>query len=255
VIIYGSPYSNLKYLEGTIPFGVSQFSVKGSMSDPAYYCAYLFNEFLESKNIITKKTPSTVRILSKNENYHTKARKTFYTHKSPQLSSILKLTNQKSINSFAEACLKMCGVKMYSIGSTKKGIDAITNFWVSKGVAEDGLIMKDGSGLSRLNLITTKQMVNMLYAYTKEPSFQDFYNSLAVGGKSGSISSLFIGTNAENNLRAKSGYMTGIRAFSGYVNNKKDEQIIFSIIVNNYSGSPYSMKKKLERLMIKISEL
>ena len=255
VIIYGSPYSNIKYLKGTIPLGVKQFTVKGSMSDPAFYCAFLFNNFLVAQKIKTNNNPTTLRILKENKKHKTTSRQTFYVHKSPKLSSIIKLTNQRSINSYAEACLRMCGVKMYKKGSTKKGIEAITNFWVSKGVPKNGLKINDGSGLSRSNLITTQQITQMLYAYTKEANFQEFYNSFAVAGKSGSIRNLFKGTSAENNLRAKSGYMSGIRAYSGYVDNSQNKRIIYSIIINNYSGSPYAMKKKLEKLMIKIAEL
>jgi len=63
------------------------------------------------------------------------------------------------------------------------------------------------------------------------------------------------GTYAENNLRAKSGYMKNIRAYAGYVTNRNEEQLAFAIIINNYNCSAFQMKKKLEKLMILIAEM
>ena len=49
--------------------------------------------------------------------------------------------------------------------------------------------------------------------------------------------------------------MFGVRSFAGYVKNKKKEQLAFSIIINNYECKASEIKKKLEKLMIKIAEL
>jgi D-alanyl-D-alanine carboxypeptidase len=48
--------------------------------------------------------------------------------------------------------------------------------------------------------------------------------------------------------------MKTVRAYSGYVENKNREPIAFSVIVNYYKGNGYALKKKLEKLMIAISE-
>ena len=65
---------------------------------------------------------------------------------------------------------------------------------------------------------------------------------------------MFQGSVAYGKLRAKSGYMKTVRAYSGYVENLNQEPIAFSVIVNNYKGNAYALKKKLEELMIAIAQ-
>jgi serine-type D-Ala-D-Ala carboxypeptidase/endopeptidase (penicillin-binding protein 4) len=89
----------------------------------------------------------------------------------------------------------------------------------------------------------------------KDKNFKAFYNSLPVAGKSGSLGSLCEGTFAENNLCAKSGYITMARGYAGYVKNKKGEMLCFSLLANNYECSPTEMKRKLEKLLVAIAEI
>jgi D-alanyl-D-alanine carboxypeptidase/D-alanyl-D-alanine-endopeptidase (penicillin-binding protein 4) len=89
---------------------------------------------------------------------------------------------------------------------------------------------------------------------SRDKNFNAFYNSLPVAGKSGSLGSLCEGTCAENNLRAKSGYITRARGYAGYVKNKKGEMLCFSVIANNYECSPLEMKRKLEKILVAIAE-
>jgi len=255
VIIYGSPYSKLRFLEGTVPFGKKEFTVKGSITDPAYTCVYLFNKYLSKNGINSSKHPTSVRGLKTAGKYKNQKRKTLLIYKSPSLSTIIKQANLRSINSYAEACVKILAYEKLKKGSTKDGIGIIRNFWSQKGVELEGMLMKDGSGLSRVNRITTDQISKMLCVFTKDKTYQYFYKSLSIAGSSGSLRNLFKGTYAENNLRAKSGYMKTIRAYAGYVTNKNNEQLAFAIIVNNYNCSAFQMKKKLEKLMILIAEM
>jgi D-alanyl-D-alanine carboxypeptidase/D-alanyl-D-alanine-endopeptidase (penicillin-binding protein 4) len=254
VIIYGSPYSNTRFLEGTVPLRKKEFTVKGSMPDPAYFCAYSFSKYITEKGITINRPATTVRMIRLKGTYKKSQKNKISTYLSPALEDIIKMTNIKSINSYAETLLKFIGWFKLNDGSTESGIKAVKQFWLSKNVDLSGFLMKDGSGLSPVNRITTRQLSEMLCAITKDKIYEPFFNSLPVAGKSGSIKKLFKATAAENNLRAKSGYLSGVRAYSGYVNNKKNEQIVFSVIVNNYKGSPFLMKKKLEKLMILIAE-
>ena len=119
-----------------------------------------------------------------------------------------------------------------------------------------GFHMGDGCGLSRFNAISTKQLSKILRTITQDSVlFKKFYDSLPIAGKSGSLGKLCKGTCAENNLRAKSGYMTRIRSYAGYVTSKKGTLLSFAIIVNNYDCTAIQMKEKLEKLMVAIAEV
>ena len=63
------------------------------------------------------------------------------------------------------------------------------------------------------------------------------------------------GTAAEGNLSAKSGYMTRVRSYAGYVTSRKGNLLSFAIIVNNYTCTPTRMKDELEKMMIAIAEI
>jgi D-alanyl-D-alanine carboxypeptidase/D-alanyl-D-alanine-endopeptidase (penicillin-binding protein 4) len=117
-----------------------------------------------------------------------------------------------------------------------------------------GFTMTDGCGLSRGNVITTKTETQILVKMTKDKNFDAFYKSLPIAGKSGSLGGLCDGTFAENNLRAKSGYINMARGYTGYVKNRKGDLLCFSVLANNYECSPTEMKRKLERLLIAIAE-
>ena len=253
---FSFPYSNYQLLVGTIPLYKKEFPVWGSMPDPSYYCAWSFSSMLnDSLKIPVTDKASTLRMLRLVGTVKKTERKIISTTLSPPLSDIIYKTNIYSINIYAEHLLKMMGYTRSGYGGTFSGIYAVVNYWKSKGVDLSGYQMNDGSGLSPMDKVSTRHFTEMLKAYTKEPTYQELYNSLPVAGKSGSLgTSTFKKTFAENNLRAKSGYMTGVRSYIGYVNNKSGEQLCFAIIVNNYTCSASDMRVKLEKLMIKIAE-
>jgi len=255
VIIFGSPFSNLRILEGTVPAGKKNYSVEGSIPDPSYFFAYYFNEKLQESGINITKKPVTVRYMQINNDIIDTSIILIGKHQSPDLKNIVYHTNLKSVNTFAEHLLKMLGKTETGEGSYESGSKVVEKFILSKKIDIDGFVMKDGSGLSPLNRVTTKQMAGFLLQFMKDPAFDNFNKSLPVAGKSGSIAGLFKGTVAENNLRAKSGFLSWTRAYAGYVTNKNNDVLCFSVIVNNYDCKPSEMKNKLEKLMLLIAEL
>lgn len=253
--IYGAPYVFSRYVTGTIPPGRTNYEVDGAVPDPPLLCAQMLEDALKRAGIAITANASTVRILKLEGRYVKVKRTTLHTHYSPPLEKIVYYTNLKSNNLFAEHLLKTIAWKKTGFGNDSEGRKAVVNYWASKGVDVKGLFMSDGSGLSRANAITAAQLSNILRIARNETYFPAFYNSLPVAGRSGSLGSLCVGTCAENNLRAKSGYINRARGYTGYVKNKKGDEVIFSMIANNYDCSPTEMKKKMERIMVLIAEL
>lgn len=257
VWIMGTQYNNQRIMEGTIPKNKkTEFEYYGSQPDPSYTCSYLLDKALKTACVEITKAPTTFRILKmKNAITDTLLRKTIFTTYSPTLEDIVYQTNLRSINVYAEHLLKMMGYIVNNEGGTYSGIKVVRNFWANKGIDLSGFLMEDGSGLSPMNNVTPRHLAEMLRVFTKDSTYTSFYKSLPIGGKTGSLSNILKGSAAENNLRAKSGYMYGVRSFAGYVKNKKKEQLAFSMIVNNYECKAAEVKKKFEKLMIKIAEL
>ena len=183
--------------------------------------------------------------------------KWIYTHSSPKLEKIIFYTNTKSNNHYAESLLKTVGaIKTSKQGTTQNGIDAIKKYWENRGIDVSGLNMTDGSGLSRANTITTKIQAEILSViFTDSLMYESFNNSLPIAVKNGSMTNLCKGTFAENNMRAKTGYINRARGYCGYVKTKSGKNLAFSVLFNNFDCSPKEMKLKIEKLLVSLVEL
>ncbi len=252
--IYGAPYSSYHKMEGTIPPNKINYEVDGSISDPEKFCAEQFRKAIVRAGIIVEGGVQSQKEISENKLRPQLPKKLMFTNYSPSLDSIIHLTNLKSINLFAECILNFLSYKKSGYGNETEGTEIVTDFWKNKGVDVSGFFMNDGCGLARANVITTQTQTQMLRVMAKDKNFNSFYNSLPVAGKSGSLGGMCVGTFAENNLHAKSGYMNRARGYAGYVKNKKGEILCFSLLANNYECTPTEMKRKLEKLLVAIVE-
>ncbi len=247
--IFGSPYTNTRFLRGTIPAGNGRFTVKGSLPDPAFTAAMLLLKTLEQEGISTLKIASTSRLEGEGEG----ERKVIYSHSSSPLINIIRTTNEDSNNLYCEAILKAIAKKQKDDSSTSKGIEAIEDFWKGKGLSLEGFFMNDGSGLSAKNALTSSHFTKILTLIHKDKeAYSLFRNTLPVSGKTGTMKYMFRGTSAEGKIFAKTGSMTRIRSYTGYMDSAKGKKLAFSIIVNNYEGESSAMREKLKKLMFAI---
>jgi D-alanyl-D-alanine carboxypeptidase/D-alanyl-D-alanine-endopeptidase (penicillin-binding protein 4) len=249
--IYGSPLDTYRYIEGTIPKNRSEFTVKGSIPNPPYMIAKDFHDYLIQDSIIITKDPIT---LDKMLNIDTLERNTICITRSPLLSSIIYWTNIKSHNLFAEHMLNYLGYLKYSHAENNSGTKAVEEIWKSKGIDTDGMHVNDGSGLSRYNAITAMQLVGILEHMKTSSNYKTLKRSLPVAGKSGTLKSMCKNTNAQGRVFAKSGTMTRVKSYAGYVESVNNKNIAFAVIVNNYNCSSTKMRKKLETLFVALAE-
>lgn len=251
--IYGGPNQFNRFISGSIPKNRNEFTIKGSIPNPELLAAFLLNNKLNEIGVKTKN-----EFLSANMEdslYNFKEAKEITYIESPTLFELIKLTNLHSINLYAEHLINHIGLKQNGFGSTISGTEAVRSFWNKKGIDVEGMILFDGSGLSRFNSLTSKQLVDVLiYMYQKSTNKTDFYNTLSVAGKSGTLINIGKNSAAEGNIYAKSGYMNRVRSYAGYTKTKSGRTIAFAVIVNNYNCSAAAMKIKLEKIMIRMSE-
>lgn len=251
--VYSAPLQFDAALRGTIPAGTSEFSIKGSIPDPALFTAQYLSKTLNEHYIRVIGEPGKVAIPG---NYN--ERNLVFVSVSPPLKEIVYVMNKRSNNIYTEMLLKEISYKRSGLGSTSDGIKHIENFLNSKSINTDGLLLYDGSGLSRANAITAKMMVDLLVANTDSRYFNSFHNSLAVVGDPNDIGSLRntgIGTAIEKKAWIKSGLLEGVRSYSGYIENKSERTIVFSFIANNFNGSGSEVSRIHRELMIKLAEL
>jgi serine-type D-Ala-D-Ala carboxypeptidase/endopeptidase (penicillin-binding protein 4) len=252
--VYGGPYDNTRIVKGVVPRNNQEFSMRVSLPDPAAFCAYSLFRALSDSGIVVTDSATTYKDLKAKGKLKSRSLTVFYSQKSPPLDTIMYYTNQKSLNSYAENILKILAYEKTGTGSTYAGTRLVTEFWKTKGMDLNGFIMKDGSGLSPEDRVSPRQLAQFMRAYIPDTMFPVFYHTLPIAGVSGTIGSIFKGTIAENNLRAKSGYMRGLRSYTGYVYNKKNKLLTFGIMVNNHTASATKMRSMLEKIMVCIAE-
>jgi len=146
--------------------------------------------------------------------------------------------NKSSNNFYAEQILKTIGFEENDFGTVDNGVRACKNLFNDMGINSESMIMADGSGLSRLNLVTPRQIVNLLTYMYKHEEFEKYYESLPIAGVDGTMTDRMKRTVAENNVHAKPGFNEFVSSLSGYLKTTSGEPIVFSIIVNNYLTPP-----------------
>ena len=252
--IYGAPYGKVFYLRGTVPAGSGSFTIKGSLPDPAFFCAHAFTKHLNNNGIEVSGEPTTIRLLT-HAGKSVAARKVIHTQESETLASIMYLTNMKSNNLRAECIYRMVGLEKRKKGTIKDASAATEDYWAAKGVDMLGFHMDDGCGLSRANLVTPRQMAEILYHAAQGDDFQTFYKTLPVSGQSGTLRSMGKGTSSSGRIVAKSGTIGRVRNYAGYVNARSGKRYAFSIFFTNYSGDLGTIKSQIVRVWNKMVAL
>ncbi|MDP2335358.1 MAG: D-alanyl-D-alanine carboxypeptidase/D-alanyl-D-alanine-endopeptidase [Bacteroidota bacterium] len=248
--VFGSPLESKRIIRGTIPKNKTDFVVKASVPDPAALLANEFRMKLEVNGILL----SGETRLEKPKSGITPSTK-LSVIQSPPLRDIIRVTNHESVNLFAEHFLKHLAFQKTGLGTTKDGCKFVVQFWKDKGLDLTGFFMNDGSGLSRFNAITASQMVSILKSMkTKSAYSSDFFQSLATVGN-GTLT-VFKNENFPNEcLHAKSGSMTRVRCYAGYLTTISGRELSFTIMLNNFSCNQTEATQKIQELLVELRKL
>lgn len=158
-------------------------------------------------------------------------------HISKPLSVMVERINKESDNFYTEMILKTLGAeKQSNPGTFKNGIWEVKKFLSEQAIDTNDVVMYDGSGLSSSDKTTTRDFSLLMHTMKSHPHFDIFYESLPIAAVDGSLEHRFKNTLLENNLRAKTGFINGVRTLTGYMKTKSDNFISFSIATNNFKG-------------------
>jgi serine-type D-Ala-D-Ala carboxypeptidase/endopeptidase (penicillin-binding protein 4) len=242
--VFTSPYGKGGWLAGKIPVNQLDFILKASITDPPLLLSKVLSEKLKAVGIKISGNPTTIRA---EQNLKPEKIVPVTETTSPPLSDIINVLNHESVNLFAEHLIKELGKKFRNTGSTESGSEVVTEFLKSSGIDTNGMFIEDGSGLSPVNAINTRELVRLLvYMRNKGKYFNEYYSSLPDAGKNGTLKNYFKDPLFDSQLKAKSGSMTRVRSFAGYFTTKSGKNMAFSIIINNYSGSSKNIISGIE---------
>ncbi|MBN2571359.1 MAG: D-alanyl-D-alanine carboxypeptidase/D-alanyl-D-alanine-endopeptidase [Ignavibacteriales bacterium] len=208
----------------------SQYS-KFNLSNPAKFFMYLMYERLTLNDVKLNGsigfsiTPCYANL--------------FYTLARPYKEVIVNL-NKTSDNLSAEITLRAMGLKFYGKPtSAKDGLKLVDSLITIIGLDPSDYRLVDGSGVSHYNLVTAELLTKILiFFYNNYKSLYGIlYESFPIAGIDGTLKTRMKGTEAENNVHAKTGTLSGVSCLSGYLTAANDHQIAFSILIQNFVGS------------------
>ena len=159
---------------------------------------------------------------------------------SPPLSLVIANTLKPSQNLYTELILRTLGKRIPLSDSDPNrtpedaGLLVVKGFLKEAGLSSESLVLSDGSGLSRNDMVTAEATVTLLIFMNKHKYAAALYDALPIAGVDGTLRRRFKGTVAENNIRAKTGSLSSAASLSGFVTTASGERLVFSIMVNNF---------------------
>jgi PBP4 family serine-type D-alanyl-D-alanine carboxypeptidase len=147
------------------------------------------------------------------------------------LFDVVEITNHESQNLFAETLFKLVGARLCGAGNWQRASQAVTELARSVGAEGDGLALHDGSGLSRQNEATPRQVTAFLAGMTRQPFRDAYVASMPTGGEEGtSLEKRLDEAPYPGRFFAKTGTLTGVSTLSGYARGPSGHLYAFSVL-------------------------
>lgn len=228
--IYITPYAQWGFATGTLPIGKT-YTVSGSMPYPAQVFAQALELELAKNGIEIQQAMETYPL----QKYliDKTGWKEFYSISSPKLSELSYWFLRKSINLYGEVFIKTIGAQKMEYASLDSGLSIVKNFWVANGIPMHQIKMMDGSGLSPENRITAEALLKVLQYARKQSWYESYIDGFPL----------------YNNMKLKSGTISGVKAFAGVHRSKDGKDYNIAIIAYNYNGTSNNIVQEMYKIL------
>lgn len=232
--IFGGPFSSALHVRGTIPANRSAFRVKGAMHNPAAVFIHELSGELLKRGIRVEQNTS--------EGLQPTELITLY---SPRLQEIVFHTNKVSVNLFAESLGKLAGGNDWQ--------ERAAALFTAAGIDARGITLYDACGLSPMNAVPAQVLTDLLVYIGKQENAA-FMRSLPVAGVDGGLAGYcYSFPQLKNNMKAKTGSMSGVRCLAGYITRSDGEQLAFTVLINHYTCTVSQLQRAVGRFLHAIS--
>jgi D-alanyl-D-alanine carboxypeptidase/D-alanyl-D-alanine-endopeptidase (penicillin-binding protein 4) len=225
-----------------------------AVNHPAHFGGFVLRETLEAAGIVVRgdilcarNCPKTVDVRARREKGECT---TVAVYRSPRLADVIKVVNKLSNNLYAELLLIATGRAQGATGTEESAAAALATLRRA-GVDTSGLVMADGSGLSRHDLLTPDSVARLLRIMAEGPHARSFVDSLPVMSVDGTLGARLKGSRAAERVRAKTGTMTHVRSLSGYMTTTRGERLVFSVFSNNHIGTS-AVDTAMDRIILRL---
>lgn len=242
---YVSDLAKVGEFKGSLPSGKDSVIVVVSNKFAPLSCALEFRDFLASRGIMSDPYVKDAKTYNAPSFYELKI---IGETQSPELSSIVNVTNRISNNFYAETMFRMIGKKMTGVGSYDSSRVAVLRLIDEMGLSSRGYTQVDGSGLSRQNYVSARFLCKYYSAIKESVNFGYFFRSLPQPGGPGTLKNVLskVEKRDKSKIHAKSGSLSNVRCYAGYVERGGGEMYYFAILTNNYFAKASQMQVGVE---------
>jgi D-alanyl-D-alanine carboxypeptidase/D-alanyl-D-alanine-endopeptidase (penicillin-binding protein 4) len=249
------PGSRQLRIWGVLPPGDPGENEDLGIGDPALYAAYALRNALTKLGVAVwgeplarHLFPNQVADLKNGPAPLPEAGVELARRDSAPLLEDLRITDKVSQNLHAEMALRAVARARRQIGSREAGLAELQDFLSAAGIARDGYAFADGSGLSRLDLVSPDAVVRLLTYLYRSDLREQWIALLPVAGRDGTLHGRFAGNPAAARIHAKTGSLSHVSALSGYARRRNGRMLAFSILVNNFAVPGAEVTAAIDRV-------
>ena len=232
--------------------GTKGFGARLSVHNPALWAAKLFLAALKTRGItVDGQTLARNSRVPPSQRFNPTQSIELTSVSSQPLSEIVKITNKESVNLYAELILRTLGRERGEMAALPEAIGkergddeaglAVIRVWLARaGISTSRIALHDGSGLSRLDLVTPESSARLLLSLSRTASAPVFRESLPVSGRDGTLGGRL--KTIIDRVSAKTGSLTYDNSLSGYLTTSDGKSLAFSIMCNDQTGQSDSTR-------------
>lgn len=244
--VRGVPYGSHRFLTGTIPADRKTYVLKGDLPNPGLTLAQEFTKALIKGGISVSEKATHIAVSDST------ARKKLFTHSSATLKEIIRHTNHKSDNLYAEMLFRLLASKYSTPCSIGNSTKYIRTYWNNKGINLSNCRILDGCGLAPQDAVSAAIYVDLL-KYMYESKYKEaFMESLPCSGESGTLTSFLKDTELHGKVYAKSGTISGTKNFAGYILLPNENVWVFAVMINSANCKTRKLQKVIEEYLLDI---
>ena len=219
---FGFDKKGLLSIKGKYSLKCGQKFILRSFSTPEDHAFNGFRDFWHELGGTLRGSMKKGKVVSSDKRFHVSS--------SPTLGEQIRLINKWSNNVMTRQVLLTLGAKVYGAPATlQKGQDAIIDLLTKNNINTSGIIIDNGSGLSRKSRISARQMAQLLEIAYRDPYMPEFMASLSLPGLDGTLVSRFRRDDLRGRSHLKTGTLNNVTAIAGYMLNRKGKRLVIVI--------------------------
>ncbi|HEX8472626.1 MAG TPA: D-alanyl-D-alanine carboxypeptidase/D-alanyl-D-alanine-endopeptidase [Pyrinomonadaceae bacterium] len=238
--VYRAVGDSVVEVSGSLPLDDAGYSASLAVAHPASVFISMLRSSLQRQGVqITGRTRTIDARARAASPLEVSALVEIASRQSPPLSVIAAQTLKPSQNLYTELLLRALGKATPTVvadtpeATDVAGLRAVKSFLGSAGIDPQKVVMRDGSGLSRANLITPETTQQLLAFMSRHRYATIYRDAQPIAGIDGTLRNRMKGTLAAGNVRAKTGTLSTATSLSGYVTTAAGERLVFSLMINN----------------------